>query len=306
MSHVLVNPDDFATKETRRIRAFATADAAPLAAGAGWDGHVYVWNVRTRAQVFERPTTPDSGGVSVALSPSGSECFIGSYHAWGAACYEVRSGEERWRRTDLKRFYGLATTTDGESVVAWFDGKAGLTLDAHTGESRARHVGLRAFKASRFDGTTLRLARQFELTRPDGHRWTWAPASFALLVTAFSPGLCVVSESAAGMTAVDIATGQRAWTYPPRDGTHVIQVDYTPRLANFVALEYAYTQAARDVGEMVVLLHLDDRGNVLRRLPARPWSDAVFCADGELLLNGLGELYDVTTGELEHVFEFPR
>jgi hypothetical protein len=33
---------------------------------------------------------------------------------------------------------------------------------------------------------------------------------------------------------------------------------------------------------------------------------AVFCADGAFLLNGLGELYDTSTGTLTHVFEFPR
>lgn len=73
-----------------------------------------------------------------------------------------------------------------------------------------------------------------------------------------------------------------------------------------MALEYAYTDAARERSPVATLLHLDSKGNVVLRKPTRAWSDAAFCADGELLLNGLGELFDASTGELIHIFEFPR
>jgi hypothetical protein len=73
-----------------------------------------------------------------------------------------------------------------------------------------------------------------------------------------------------------------------------------------VALEYAYTEAGRQTGPMVALLHFDLSGNVVFRKAVREWSDAVFCADAAFLLNGLGQLYDTSTATLTHVFEFPR
>ena len=57
---------------------------------------------------------------------------------------------------------------------------------------------------------------------------------------------------------------------------------------------------------MVTLLHLDSNGTVVFRKAVRDWSDAVFCAGGTMLLNGLGELYETATGTLVHVFDFPR
>jgi hypothetical protein len=301
-----IRPEDFCRVGTRRVRAFAAAATAPLVAGAGWDGRVHVWNVQSKQRVLEFATSADRGGVSVALSPNGSACFVGTYYAWGAACVEIAEGRECWRRSDLKRFYGMASSPDGAMIIGWFNGRAGLTLDAGTGASVTRHVGLRKYCFSRFDGSHLKFARQFELSRPDGQRHQWAPESFALLTCAFSPQHCVVSESASAVNAIELTSGTRAWRYQPRVGAHVTGLDYSPRLRRFVALEYAYTEAARETGPMLALLHFDTRGNVVFRRSIREWPDAVFCADGELLLNGLGELLDTSTGELTYVFEFPR
>jgi len=300
-----VNPEDFSRAGTRRIRAFAAAANGPMVAGAGWDGHVYVWNVEARTRVCEFPTAENSGGVSVALTPRGRECIVGTYYAWGVACLDVASGETRWHRTDLKKVYGLAVTS-GEEVVAWFDGRAGLRLDAQTGQSRSRDVGLRMFAASRFDGSQLKYKKRFELSDGGRLRYKWPRESFALLSCAFSPHLCLVSESGVPAKAIDLASGGLAWVYQSRDGAHLTELDFSPRLKCFVALEYAYTDAGRDTGPMVALLHLDSTGNVIFRKTVREWSDAVFCADGTCLLNGLGELYDTSTGTVTHVFEFPR
>jgi hypothetical protein len=116
----------------------------------------------------------------------------------------------------------------------------------------------------------------------------------------------VISESASGIAAVDLTSGRAAWEYTPRQGAHVIQLDFSPRLGRFVALEYAYTDGARLSGPTVTLLHIDTLGSVVFRTAVQDWSEAVFCANAELMLNGLGELYDVHTGELTHVFDFPR
>ena len=108
------------------------------------------------------------------------------------------------------------------------------------------------------------------------------------------------------MRAFDVSTGDRLWEYRSRPGAHVIQLNYACSLGIFVAVEYAYSEAAREAGPMMELLHVDASGEVQFRKSMRGWSDAVFCAEGELLLNGLGELFDVSTAELIHVFDFPR
>jgi hypothetical protein len=129
-----------------------------------------------------------------------------------------------------------------------------------------------------------------------------------LLAGAFSPDRCAVSEAGAAVRAFDLTSGLPVWTYQPKPGVHITALDFSPPLGCFVALEYAYTDAARADGPMMGLLHLDSNGHVAFRRSVREWSEAnTFCANGELMLNGLGELHDVGTGDVVHVFsDFPR
>jgi hypothetical protein len=301
-----VNPDEFARVGTRRIQRFSAASSAPVVIGAGSDGHVYVWNVETKSLVCDFPTSEKSGGVSVALTPQARECLVGTYYAWGVACVDVVNKETRWRRTDLRKVYGLSASADAKEVVAWFDGRAGLRLDLQTGQVLSKSPGLRMFAASRFDSNELNYKRQFELSRNGRVRHKWPRDSFALLSCAFSPQLCVVAESAVPAKAIELTSGKVEWVYRSRDGAHLIEVDFCPSLDCFAALEYAYTEAGRETGPMVALLHFDLSGRVVFRKAINDCHDAVFCADGTLVLNGLGELYETSTGTLAHVFEFPR
>src|SRR5688572_25457142 len=42
-----------------------------------------------------------------------------------------------------EKTYGLATSADGNEVVSWFGGRAGLGLESQTGRSCSKYVGLR-------------------------------------------------------------------------------------------------------------------------------------------------------------------
>jgi WD40 repeat protein len=305
MTTSALNPDDFCRPGTRRVETFGAAARAPIVACAGTDGRVSIWDVRAKVQVFAFDTCEDNGGVSVAMSSDGRTCFAGTYHEWGVAAFDLDSARERWRRTDLERVRGVAAL-DERSIVTWFERRPGFTVDADTGEFRERHLGLRHFTASRFGPSSLTLAKQFSLTSPAGDVHTWAPESFAVLSVAFSPTICVISESVAPVRAFNVSTGDRLWEYRSRPGAHVLQLDYASSLGEFVALEYAYSEAAREAGPMMELLRVNAVGGVRDRKAVRGWPDAVFCAEGELLLNGLGELFDVSTAEVIHVFDFPR
>ena len=94
-----LDPNDFCRPGTRRIRAFGSSARSLVVAGAGWDGHVYLWNLATRERLRDFPTIFDNGGVSVAVDATGSSCFAGTYYAWGVACIGVADGRERWRRS---------------------------------------------------------------------------------------------------------------------------------------------------------------------------------------------------------------
>jgi hypothetical protein len=302
-----LDPEAFCRVGTRRIDRFATAAAAPIVAGVGEDAHVYVWDVRARTQLCEFATSHrETGGVVIALSPTGTECFAGSYLAWGMACMDVARGAQLWHRPDLKRFHEITIANDGKVAIASFRGRTGLTLDSGSGESIERHIGLRGFHASRFDTSSLKEGRQFDLCNNAGSHFKWPPESFALLCCTFSPDACVVSESGVPSYAVDLKSGQRLWTYASRAGAHIIALDYCERLSRFVAVEYAYTEDSRKTGPMVALLHLDHSGRCTFRRPIREWNIVVFCAGGEFLLNGLGELHDTASGEVAYTFDFPR
>src|SRR5262249_41286876 len=88
----------------------------------------------------------------------------------------------------------------------------------------------------------------FELCEGGRVRHTWPRDSFALLACAFSPRLCVVAESGVPAKAIELTSGKLAWSYHSREGAHLIQIDFCPRLGCFVALEYAYTENGRATG----------------------------------------------------------
>ncbi|MGE5598527.1 MAG: hypothetical protein ACM3XS_04030, partial [Bacteroidota bacterium] len=212
-----------------------------------------------------------------------------------------------WRRRDLKRFYGLAPSGTGKTLIGWFNGRAGLELDAATGETVRRLVGLGGFYSSPHTDWALLCRRSFELHRSEELVYRLPRQSFAELSAAFAPDQCVISESGAATRSVSLTSGAEVWRYDPRAGCHVIALDYCQEIDRIVAVEYAYTEEARAVSSVVTLLHLTRRGEIALRKPIRPWAEAVvFCAQGTRLLNGLGELYDARTGEIEYVFEFPR
>jgi hypothetical protein len=260
---------------------------------------VYVWNVAARETVYEFDTTDDSGGVSVALSPDGNRCFVGAYYAWGGACVDVPKATRIWWRRDLKRFYGLASSDGGRSLTCWFDGSAGLTLSAAAGETIRRHVGLRGFYSSSHSDWSLACGRSFELLRARHLVHKFPRRSFTELSATFAFDHCILSESGAATRAVSLTSGLEEWRYEPRAGAHVIALDYCREIDRCVAIEYAYTDEARANGPMVALLHLTRAGEVTLCKPITEWSEAlVFCTRGTRLLNGLGELYDVPTGEL--------
>jgi hypothetical protein len=50
-----IDPADFSRPGTRRIVSFAAAAGAPVVAGAGLDGHVYIWNVGPRESLRDFP-----------------------------------------------------------------------------------------------------------------------------------------------------------------------------------------------------------------------------------------------------------
>lgn len=243
----------------------------------------------------------------MALSPDGSRCFAGTYYAWGSACVDVRTGTLVWHRRDLKRLCGLAPSRSGESLVGWFDGRAGLTLDTETGETIQRPADLRGFYPSPDSDWSLVCRQSFELHRSDELIHKLPRQSFSELAAAFAPDQCAVSESGAATRGFSLASGAEEWRYAPRAGCHIIALVYSQTIDRFVAVEYAYTEDARAGSPMVALLHLTRRGEITLRKPIGPWAEAVvFCARGTRLLNGLGELYETSTGEVEYVFDFPR
>ena len=273
--------------------------------GAGCDDHVHVWDIQSRRKIFEFAGPTDSGGISVAMSPRGDVFFLGTYYAWGVACVSIDAGDEIWRRRDLKRLYGLRTF-DQNRLACWFDSRAGLTLDIATGETLTKHNGLERVFVSRFDNFSLKSARGLELWKGSEKLYRWPRASFATLASAFSETICVISEAGESTRAFNLQTGQLVWKYEPIPGTHIVNLDYSQRLTRFVGVEYAYTDGARKTAPIVALLHFDASGQNTFRREIRDWHETVFCCDGDKLLNGVGELFDTESGDLEYVFEFPR
>src|SRR5262249_38677213 len=151
---------------------YGSAFCAAVSCG-GW---VRLFSISERRFVKDLFTHKDSGGLSVAMSPEDQYCFVGSYYAWGLACFDVRTGELVWKPDDLRRFYGLTFAPGLQSLFGYFDGKSALRIDPRTGETLETFRGVNYVAASAFRDSTLFGNNKSFILRNDAGQRLWSLA----------------------------------------------------------------------------------------------------------------------------------
>lgn len=276
---------DFTKDLIRTVESWPDSNYCALITRGGW---IRLFNIAESRIVIDLFTHKDSGGVSVAMSSDGRHCFLGTYYAWGLACFDVSTGQMLWKRNDLRRFYGLTFSKAQNCLFCCFQGKSALRIDPKTGATLETFRGVNFISASPFsDAVLYGNQNQFTLRLGNGEKlWSAGRESFDVMDIAWSPGALAVSEcvncvkgdfgSAAGIRCFSLH-GELLWRHRGR-WTHIFSLMYRPESHQFIGFD-------PDRGKDIYLQYLNEQtGHLARELLMPHIMLGEFCQQGQKLL----------------------
>jgi hypothetical protein len=209
---------------------------------------------------------PDSGGISAAVSPDDRFLFLGTYYAWGLACVEIATRRFVWKRSDLKRFYGLCFSPKDNCLYAEFDRAAAMKIDSRTGETTAKLLHMKEVAASPY-GDYLLASESNHLCLRDTAGSTlqkWPVEGFKIFNVGWSPRTVAIVECVDllklqekfGTRVYDLQSGAVVWRQPHKE-TYPDGIMFRP--------EGEYVGIERNLGDSVLVRMNEQTGNIQRQ-----------------------------------------
>lgn len=231
-------------------------------------------------------------------------CIVGAYECYGVAAYDLRDGQELWRRKDLRAIQVVNAFPKEDLVFCGREAKAAHLLDCRTGQSVRTFRGVTGVWASPYDGTCLVEARKIELHRPLGQKVAaLPPLREDTISTAFSPDAVLISERKGALQCIETSSGACRWKYVPHPDRHVELTAFMEAQNVFVAVESRHY----DAKPPAKLLHLDVRnGTVMKEIILGSWCTAEFCLNASAIFDPSGMLVCTNTGQLLRTLAFPE
>lgn len=221
---------DIATRHGGSI-ALAIADEVP---GGKTHGSAYVFDLHSNAQLRKFRVRYERGGNRTALSRDDKLCFAGCYDAYGLGAYCCETGEEVWRRRDLKAVQSVVASEVEEWVFCGRQGAAAHLVEAASGKTVEKFSSLKNIYPSPFDASVVLAGRSLELHAPFGHKVATLKRTNTLwLQCVFSPSEFVLNEPDC-MRCYDIRTQELLWSFPTQTEGRYTDVCYLESEGAFV------------------------------------------------------------------------
>jgi hypothetical protein len=211
-----------------------TALCAPIVSAASYkgtyptfEGASQIWNWSTGERLSEFRTVFDGYGRH-AIGPGG-EIYVAANWRKGAkagiACYDTRTGEGIWHRTDLRQVQGIRFSAQGGKVWCVIEGRPVHCLDAGTGSTLAKLRNIREVVESPYSEHVLHVRRADYLIV--GLKAISIPRVTATMMdAAFSSDALCLAECAGPVRCLGNESGAEHWRYVPPKGFHVIRVSH--------------------------------------------------------------------------------
>jgi hypothetical protein len=274
------------------IRHIAMAGQASVAAFAGFERQVHVWNLQSLGAMASLATILDLGGRRLSLSPDGARCVAGAYHAEGVACHDVCSGALVWQRKDIRKLQLVRHALDQPVVRCFFDRSPAQVISASNGETLATLRGVRDVVESPYASVDLIEKGDLELRSRQGQLIRkLRRTTFALLSACFSPRHLMVSESGGPVRCVDLVTGQEAWRFEPDAGHHFLEIGHVRSTGCFFGVDWPFERGG---SKRLFRLDVDER-MALPVLSLGSPDTIAFDGQGEQLVTSDGRLIDLRT-----------
>jgi hypothetical protein len=222
------------------IMEIACAWAGDLFATAEAGSRVEIWSLSARLRVASFETIFDVGGRRLGFSwESVPKVVAGAFNRYGVRAYDPLSGEEIWRRAELKQVQFVAGTPYG--VAVGVERGPLRLLESATGEPRCSLRGVSELYAGEH-GLALAVGvagseRISIVDLADEGRPVWRGRidGFAVLDAAVGADAVAIAEAGGIVRCLDGAGGER-WVWKAARGEHVRRVVWLPdgRLAGIL------------------------------------------------------------------------
>jgi hypothetical protein len=181
-------------------------------------GTAYILDLQAKSAVGKFPVRYERPGLRLALSWDDQVCCIGCYYTYGLAGYCALSGQEAWRRKDLKSVQSVVCSELEDWVFCERENGAAHLVKASTGETLEKLTGVKEVYPSPFDQSVLVAGRSLELHRPFGTKLAKLKGSAKTVNRCgFSHSEFVINELDS-VRCFDLNSQELLWTYtlPPK------------------------------------------------------------------------------------------
>jgi len=253
-----------------------------------------VFDLKTGRRRIEFPVLWDEGGDRVCFSSDSSRIFVGCYEAHGLACYDARSGNEVWRRKDLKSIQQVAASPREDLVFCGRETGASHIIEGGTGKTVMNPRGAKEAWFSPFDDSALLDCggnRDLEIHRPLGTRvGKFVRASFGVVHVAFSKECVALAEANQPLRAIGLRDFVQVWQLPTDDAHTCEALAYSQKRNAFVvAREKSSKRQFQDINAATGT-GSSPRGNVVAGRGA-------FFGDADYFVDAQGTTYSVASGK---------
>lgn len=267
------------------------------------EGRLTIYDLESGGLTRDFTVQYDPGGERLALSRNSLFCFVGCYKVHGLAAYSAQSGEELWRRRDLKAVQSVVAFPFDDVVFCGRQDLSGHLLCARTGKTIEKPRSVKEVYPSPFTTHVLVSAGTLDLHSPFGKRiGKIERTTFAVLDCCFSDSEILITESGGSVRCIDLDSLELLWTHKPKPSSHFVRLCFSQALRCFVGIWFS-----NDSRDPVRIVHFErGTGTVLREIPLSGPANQKFCLAGSMVFTQDCRLISIETGEVMREFGHPE
>lgn len=285
------------------IRHLAYTPGSEFFLAAEFDRTVHVYRIGESKRIATFDANLDFGGIRLTIHPRIGAFVAGSYIRYGITGYSLETGSQIWARPDLKKVQVMKVHPSGTEISCFFQGKAGLILDARTGVTIQRYsrvldiffgeyMSLWVTPTSYMIGSTMQSGQKVR------------KASFALMDVEFIPGHFVLAEIGVPLTIRDIETTDVTATVKCTKADLFTQATrYISEKESLVCFE-TFDPGSHSSEMSYQLRTVTPSGETRAEFPVENGYAFAFLDSGRQLINASGQVIDCITGQTTFQYDF--
>jgi hypothetical protein len=285
------------------IRHLAYTPGSEFFLAAEFDRTVHVYRIGEAKRIATFDANLDFGGDRLTIHPKLGAFVAGAYIRYGITGYSLETGSQIWARPDLKKVQVMKVHPSGTEISCFFQGKAGLILDARTGETLHKYHGV----SNVFFGEYVSLwvtpsSYVIGSTMQSGQRVR--KASFALMDVEFMLGHFVLAEIGVPLTIRDVETTNiTAIVKPNKENLSTLAVRYISEKDSLVCFE-TFDPGSHSLEMSYQLQTVTPSGETRAEYPVENGYAFAFLDSGRQLINASGQVIDCITGQTTFQYDF--